>query len=112
MAWFARTYLRCIAGIICLTSAAPGVSDAADAGIEVRCAGGRSFVVQVEPARAVVTMGPQRISLPRRQMPLAQYYRSDEAALVIDGAFVAFVPKGDESWRDCRMEAAGTALAN
>lgn len=112
MAWRCRTSLLCISGLFALASAAQGRSETNAAGTQVHCAGGRRFVMQVEPTRAVVTFGPRRISLPRRQMPLARYYRSSEAALLVDGMFVAFVPEGHRGWRECRLDPAQTAAVD
>lgn len=70
---------------------------------EVQCAVGRRFRFSTASERAVVEYEGRRITLPRRDLSIGQYYRSKDGALVIDGDFIAFVPRGDENWRDCRI---------
>lgn len=103
MAWTKRASLHLVTGLALALSTQPAWSEASNVGTVVRCAAGKSFTVQVSARRAIVQFGQKRMSLPQKDMPLGQYYRNADAALVIDGDFVAFVPKGDEGWRECRL---------
>lgn len=97
------TALHLVTGLAAALSTAPAWSETSNGGTLVQCAAGKSFTVQISARRAIVQVGQRRMSLPQEDMPLGQYYRNADAALVIDGAFVAFVPKGDSGWRDCRL---------
>lgn len=73
-------------------------------GVEVVCAGGRGFLMRPDAERATVEIKGRQILLERQPLPIGTYYRNRQAALVIDGDFVAFVPRGDTGWRDCRVK--------
>lgn len=73
-------------------------------GVEVVCAGGRGFWMRPDAERATVEIEGRQILLERQPLPIGAYYRNRQAALVIDGDFVAFVPRGDTGWRDCRVK--------
>lgn len=69
----------------------------------VQCAAGRSFRFTATSRQASIDYDGHRIILARTDMPLGTYFRGKEGALIIDGAFVAFVPRGDDAWRDCQI---------
>lgn len=77
--------------------------------MEVVCADGRGFTLVQEDERATVEVDGRRMMLDRQPLPIGVYYRSQQAALVIDGEFVAFVPRGDAGWRDCHMKDGASA---
>jgi len=68
---------------------------------QVQCAHARSFTIQSDGKRALVNWDNRHAALPRKASSLGERYENARAALIIDGAFVAFVPKGDSSWEDC-----------
>ncbi len=72
--------------------------------VDVICAEGRGFQMQQDGRRATVAFDGRKVSLEREPLPIGIYYRNQQAALVIDGDFVAFVPRGDTNWRDCRIK--------
>lgn len=87
-----------------LTSAAeqaPSQSDQSDQ--TVLCANERRFFIHFKGDLAVVTFGPRQISLPRQELRLGRYFSNEDGALLIDGQYVAFVPRGDESWTECGL---------
>lgn len=69
----------------------------------MQCAGGRQFLLQAEHKHARVRLGERQIDLVRRPSSMGQQYYGPEATLILDGDFVAFVPKGDAGWQDCRV---------
>ncbi|MBT2246012.1 hypothetical protein JQK15_21095 [Sphingobium sp. BHU LFT2] len=71
--------------------------------VVVQCAMGRSFRFTQTRDAALIDYEGRRIILARRELPVGTYFRSKDGALIIDGKFVAFVPRGDETWRDCRL---------
>lgn len=73
----------------------------AEGQFEVRCASGRSFRFSVADDVAIVEFENESLRLRRRDFSLGEYFGSDDGALVIDGDFVAFVPRDDRGWRDC-----------
>jgi len=68
---------------------------------QVTCADTRSFTILSDGKRAQVIWADRHATLPRKPSSLGERYESARAALIIDGAFVAFVPKGNSSWEDC-----------
>lgn len=92
-------------GLVCLFVAVTGKAQPVDAAgrLQVRCAEGRAFFTERDEKHAVVTYEGRRIILTRRPLELGTYYRSDEAVLILDGDFVAFIPERDRSWRECRL---------
>lgn len=77
--------------------------------VEVQCAEGRSFVLEIEERRAIASFEGRQLILPRRPLDLGAYYKSEEGGLLIDGSFAAFVPVGDPNWRDCQIQAPADA---
>ena len=69
----------------------------------VQCAMGRSFRFTADARQALVEIGARKMILARTDLPLGEYFRGKDCALIIDGDFVAFVPRGDERWRDCHL---------
>ncbi|SEK04016.1 hypothetical protein SAMN05518849_13213 [Sphingobium sp. AP50] len=69
----------------------------------VQCANARRFFIRVAEKHAVVTFGPRQITLPQQDFKLGRYFSSRDAALIVDQEFVAFVPRGDEGWKECRI---------
>jgi hypothetical protein len=92
-------------GLVCLCVAVTGKAQPVEAAgrLEVRCAEGRAFFAERDEKYAVVTYEGRRIILTRRPLELGSYYRSEEAVLIVDGDFVAFIPEHDRSWRECRL---------
>ncbi|MCI4592546.1 hypothetical protein MOK15_21030 [Sphingobium sp. BYY-5] len=72
--------------------------------IRVRCEGGRYFLLRLDPQRATVVAEKRRYEMRRKVSSLGQYYHSTEATLIIDGNFVAFVPREDWDWQGCRID--------
>lgn len=72
--------------------------------VHVQCASGRDFTLLLGPRLAIVELPDERLTLFRRPSSLGQHYRDEEATLIVDGRYVAFVQKGDLNWRDCQME--------
>ncbi|PJG45935.1 hypothetical protein CAF53_17000 [Sphingobium sp. LB126] len=70
----------------------------------VACAQGRSFGLRIEGRQARVQLADRELLLARRPSSLGQHFRSAEATLIIDDAFVAFVQRGDWDWQDCRID--------
>ncbi len=97
-----------IVASLLLMSANPAAAHPADF-MQVKCAQGRSFFLRIEKKQAIIRSGAVQMRLDRRSSALGQQFESEAATLIIDGDFVAFVPKGDPSWRDCRIEAATEA---
>ena len=69
----------------------------------VQCAMGRSFRFTADARQALVEIGARKMILARTDLPLDEYFRGKDGALIIDGDFVAFVPRGEERWRDCHL---------
>ncbi|MCC4252778.1 hypothetical protein LL251_10170 [Sphingobium naphthae] len=72
--------------------------------VRVQCAEGRAFLLRLYHKQAKVLVGNRRLDLRRKPSPLGRYYSNAEAALIVDGDFVAFVPKKDRQWRNCRID--------
>ncbi len=72
--------------------------------VRVQCAEGRAFLLRLDPRRATIIVGNRRLDLRRKPSSLGQYYRNAKAVLIVDGDFVAFVPREDREWRDCRID--------
>lgn len=68
----------------------------------ITCAGGKQFLLRTSTNGARVQIGTRQLNLPRKPSALSERYGSNEGTLMLDGEFVAFVPKGDAGWRDCR----------
>jgi hypothetical protein len=68
----------------------------------ITCAGGRQFLLRTSTDGARLQIGTRQLNLPRKSSALSERYGSNEGTLMLDGEFVAFVPKGDAGWRDCR----------
>jgi hypothetical protein len=71
--------------------------------IRVLCAGGRQFFVRLEPQRARIMLEGRQFELRRKPSALGRHYRGQAATLIIGGNFVAFVPRNDPDWQDCRI---------
>ncbi|AXB75522.1 hypothetical protein TQ38_018595 [Novosphingobium sp. P6W] len=71
--------------------------------VQVQCAGGRQFLLQAEQRRARVRVGERQLNLVRKSSLMGQQYHSPQATLILDGDFIAFVPKDDAGWQDCRV---------
>ncbi|MFT3964690.1 MAG: hypothetical protein QM690_02255 [Sphingobium sp.] len=83
----------------------PARPSAGDASAEavVQCAGGRSFSVRLGAGDAVVQVGGRTLLLARRPSPNIRHYGSAEAALAVDGDFVAFVMADALNFDACRL---------
>lgn len=68
----------------------------------ITCSGNRQFLLQSDTKRAQIQIGTRRLELWRAPSAISKRYRSDEATLMLDGDFIAFVPTGDAGWTDCR----------
>ncbi|MGF7156456.1 hypothetical protein [Novosphingobium gossypii] len=68
----------------------------------ITCAANRHFLLRTDAERAQIQIGNRRLELQRAPSAISQRYRSEEATLMLDGEFIAFVPKGDAGWTDCR----------
>lgn len=97
---------------VALLAAAPASAQGAARGMEVQCAAGRRFTLHVDDARATIIWTEGRLTLERRTLSLGRYYRGPTAALIIDGDYVSFVPKGDRNWRDCHFMPRTGAIEN
>src|SRR3546814_1233194 len=69
----------------------------------VGCAVGRRFFPRADADRGTIVWKNGQLTLERGALLLGLYYRSPRAALIIDGDYVSFVPRGDRNWRDCRL---------
>ena len=92
-----------VAFSVSLLAFCPALADRA-MDVRVQCAGGRPFLLRLDPQRATIIVGNRRLDLQRKLSSLGQYYRNTEAVLIVDGDFIAFVPKEDREWRDCRID--------
>ncbi|MBB3941450.1 hypothetical protein GGR39_003127 [Novosphingobium fluoreni] len=68
----------------------------------ITCSGGRQFLLRTSTNGARVQIGTRQLNLPRKPSALSERYAGTEGTLMLDGEFVAFVPKGDAGWKDCR----------
>ncbi|WP_159981112.1 MULTISPECIES: hypothetical protein [unclassified Novosphingobium] len=68
----------------------------------ITCAGGRQFLLQTGASSARIQIGARQLKLPRKPSSLSERYAGSEGTLMLDGDFVAFVPRGDAGWQDCR----------
>jgi hypothetical protein len=68
----------------------------------ITCAGGRQFLLRTGADVARVQIGTRQLKLPRKPSSLSERYASAEGTLMLDGEFVAFVPRDDAGWKDCR----------
>lgn len=75
----------------------------------VECAQGRSFGVQIQGEEARVQLPDRLLQLTRRPSALGLQFRDANAALIIDGDFVAFAQRGDWEWRDCDLKGHGNS---
>ena len=71
----------------------------------VVCAGGRSFQMDAREKLARIFLDGRELRLTRRASSLGQQYLSSDAALLIDGDYVAFVLNDDLAYEDCRIRA-------
>lgn len=97
---------------VVLCAAAPASAQDAARGMEVQCAAGRRFTLHVDDTRATIIWTEGRLTLERGTLSLGRYYRGPTAALIIDGDYVSFVPKGDRNWRDCHFMPRTGAIEN
>ncbi|MDE8652551.1 hypothetical protein [Novosphingobium album (ex Liu et al. 2023)] len=51
---------------------------------------------------ARIQIGARQLKLPRKPSALSERYANAEGTLMLDGEFVAFVPRDDAGWKDCR----------
>jgi hypothetical protein len=94
-----------IAAALALICHLPASASAeASAQMQVRCQGGRHFLLRFDAQRATVIAEKRRFEMRRKESPLGQYYHDRETTLIIDGNFVAFVPKDDWGWQGCRID--------
>jgi hypothetical protein len=68
----------------------------------ITCAGGRQFLLQTGADGARIQIGTRQLKLPRKPSSLSERYANAEGTLMLDGEFVAFVPRDDAGWKDCR----------
>lgn len=80
-----------------------GAQARAGAKVHVECAAGRGFEFLLGKEHAVVELEDRRLILHRRPSSLGQQFRTNEATLIIDGDFVAFVLEDDLEWQDCHI---------
>ncbi len=71
----------------------------------VVCAGGRSFQMEAREKVARIFLEGRELRLTRRASSLGQQYRSSDAALIIDGDYVAFVLNDDLAYEECHIRA-------
>lgn len=81
----------------------------------VRCAGERQFRMQAGKARAVIWVGRQTLVLQRNPSASMTRYSAPNAALAIEGDFVAFVMDDALDFEEChlsrdRLESASTGM--
>jgi hypothetical protein len=100
-----RWTVQSLATALALTFSLPQSASAeTKAQILVRCEGGRYFLLRLDPQQATVIAEKRRYEMRRKESSLGQYYHSTEATLIIDGNFVAFVPREDWDWQGCRID--------
>jgi hypothetical protein len=68
----------------------------------ITCAGGRQFLLRTSADGARIQIGTRQLKLPRKPSALSERYGNAEGTLMLDGAFVAFVPRDDAGWKECR----------
>lgn len=68
----------------------------------ITCAGGRQFLLWTGADGARIQIGTRQLKLPRKLSSLSERYANAEGTLMLDGEFVAFVPRDDAGWKDCR----------
>lgn len=68
----------------------------------ITCAGGRQFLLRTGADGARIQIGTRKLKLPRKPSALSERYSSAKGTRMLDGAFVAFVPRDDAGWKDCR----------
>ena len=81
----------------------PASAQPTKAPVQVQCAGGRQFLLQAEHKHARVGVGERQIDLVRTPSSMGRQYQNAQATLILDGDFIAFVPKDDAGWQDCRV---------
>ena len=86
-----------------LSSAACAQSQPREQPTMVVCAGGRNFQMEAREKLARIFLDGRQVRLTRRS--LGQQYRSSDAALIIDGDYVAFVLNNDLAYEDCHIRA-------
>ncbi|HEX7858439.1 MAG TPA: hypothetical protein VF503_32550 [Sphingobium sp.] len=69
----------------------------------VRCAGGRSFVIELSSEAASVQIDGQVLHLRRQASTSMTRYSSSDAALIIDGDYVAFVMTDALDFTECHL---------
>jgi hypothetical protein len=99
---FHSLVLLAVLGSAAVTSF-PATAQPGKAPVQVQCAGGRQFLLQAEQRRAQVRLGERQLELVRKPSSIGQQYHSPQATLIQDGDFIAFIPKDDASWQDCRV---------
>lgn len=107
-------FLPALSAVAVLLTVIPYAAAHASSGrpVHVQCAAGRNFTLLLGPRLAIVDLPNERLTLIRRPSSLGQHYRDQEATLIVDGRYVAFVQKGDLDWRDCQMERDGADFRN
>ena len=108
---FSRTILTILAGLSCTLIGAPGMAGAPRIATgTVRCAGGHDFPVRLDEEDATVRIGDRILQLHRSRSSSLQRYISADAALIIDGDFVAFVMTDALNFTQCHLIAGGDPL--
>ena len=80
----------------------------------VHCAGARHFDVRADGERAVVRVGSEVLTLRRSATASMVRYTGPNAALAIEGDYVAFVMNDTLNFEECRLDrgASGDVAAN
>ncbi|QHD65931.1 hypothetical protein GS397_01825 [Sphingobium yanoikuyae] len=99
--WTVQSLATALALIFSLPLSASAETNAQ---VRIHCENGRYFLLGFAPRRATVIAEKRRYEMRRKESSLGQYYHSTEATLIIDGDFVAFVPRDDWDWQGCRID--------
>lgn len=90
------------------TAACASNSDA----LTIHCDSGRTFLAEISPDGALVTIGRRTVALRPRDSTLGRRFEAIGAALIIDGEMVALVLDNDIDFRNCRVNPPGSQLRN
>ena len=90
--------------ILAVGTAAAAVSPAETVRHIVRCAGGRTFVIERGRGHVTLMLNGRRYQLAAKPSGLGQRFDGSDVVLIIDGAFVALVFNDDLNFRDCQLD--------
>lgn len=71
--------------------------------LTIHCDGARTFLAEISPDGALVTIGRRTVALKPRDSSLGQRFEATGAALIIDGEMVALVLDNDIGFQNCRV---------